>query len=211
MRGATSALPAVGLPRKFQSTHPVRGATKKRLIAGNLTIFQSTHPVRGATISSVINGAKDIVFQSTHPVRGATLIPQVRRFKARNFNPRTPCGVRPGSTLILQKEKIISIHAPRAGCDFLCSLSMRRLRISIHAPRAGCDSWITLAEWKYDISIHAPRAGCDSKTRQNHYVPLHKTYIVYQIFISLALYLLIFFKQKIKTAQNSGAKSFVLL
>lgn len=61
------------------------------------------------------------------------------------------------------------------------------------------------------ISIHAPHAGCDSKTRQNHHVPLHKTYIVYQIFISLALYLLMFFKQKIKIAQNSGAKSCVLL
>ncbi len=36
-----------------------------------------------------------IVFQSTHPVRGATehLRWHCRRYG--NFNPRTPCGVRP--------------------------------------------------------------------------------------------------------------------
>lgn len=90
-------------------------------------------------------------------------------------------------------------------------LGNRCTRISIHAPRAGCDVTAATSTHTLPISIHAPHAGCDSKTRQNHHVPLHKTYIVYQIFISLALYLLMFFKQKIKIAQNSGAKSCVLL
>ena len=78
---------------RFQSTHPVRGATlwamQRRLEHSQ---FQSTHPVRGACAVSPTNNP---IFQSTHPVRGATPL----RLEGR----------------ILQ---IISIHAPREGCDF---------------------------------------------------------------------------------------------
>ena len=78
----------------------------------------------------------------------------------------------------------ISIHAPRAGSDFLCQNSGRRERISIHAPRAGSDETTKIHEWmaqafqstppvrgatrcnkgargRHVISIHAPRAGSD--------------------------------------------------
>ena len=55
--------------------------------------FQSTHPVRGATL--LRRGQIQIRgFQSTHPVRGATEEEDVMRYNS-----------------------IISIHAPRAGCD----------------------------------------------------------------------------------------------
>ena len=79
----------------FQSTHPVRGATFTHFWPPpGIGIFQSTHPVRGAT---VYNGFLDglIQFQSTHPVRGATSSGPIR--------PALPG---------------ISIHAPRAGCDY---------------------------------------------------------------------------------------------
>ena len=33
--------------------------------------------------------------------------------------------------------------------------------ISIHAPREGCDVRMRLGEWRDFISIHAPREGCD--------------------------------------------------
>ena len=35
-------------------------------------------------------------FQSTHPLRGATERADCRWPRRKNFNPRTPCGVRPG-------------------------------------------------------------------------------------------------------------------
>ena len=35
------------------------------------------------------------------------------------FNPRTPCGVRPGSKVNVTNHSKISIHAPRVGCDTL--------------------------------------------------------------------------------------------
>ena len=39
----------VAMARRFQSTHPVRGATGLMVSEGRSSAFQSTHPVRGAT------------------------------------------------------------------------------------------------------------------------------------------------------------------
>ena len=84
---------------------------------------------------------------------------------------------------------IVSIHAPRAGCDIRVNKGERVLTsVSIHAPRAGCDAsadndisrafvfqfthpvrgatsvhLLTLALG--GVSIHAPRAGCDTAER----------------------------------------------
>ena len=58
-----------------------------------------------------------------------------------------------------QRDKFISIHAPREGSDRLPPDSGVHPRISIHAPREGSD----LDAWHYadyyKISIHAPREG----------------------------------------------------
>ena len=78
---------------EFQSTHPVWGATKVYIGTMAELEFQSTHPVWGATEK----GGKemtDIQFQSTHPVWGAT-----------------------GPATKLTSMGLISIHAPRVGCD----------------------------------------------------------------------------------------------
>ena len=59
------------------------------------TPFQSTHPVRGATLAAYA-AQGDYQFQSTHPVRGATCRSMSRA-----------------------SVSVISIHAPREGCDIL--------------------------------------------------------------------------------------------
>ena len=56
-----------------------------------------------------------------------------------DFNPRTPCGVRPLSNKMRVVASDISIHAPRAGCDYGMLKAPVKTCISIHAPRAGCD------------------------------------------------------------------------
>ena len=60
----------------------------------------------------------------------------------------------------------ISIHAPRAGCDFRRpTQKRRRSNISIHAPRVGCDKQLAASVGgKSKISIHAPRVGCDARS-----------------------------------------------
>ena len=105
--------------------------------------------------------------------------------KQKNFNPRTPCGVRPactsltkgiwafqsthplrGATKTLPEFSVpsfsISIHAPLAGCDEQHADAVPHGRgISIHAPLAGCDVLARLKLLRGSISIHAPLAGCD--------------------------------------------------
>ena len=101
-----------------------------------------------------------------------------------NFNPRSPCGERPDylplfetkkefqSTLPVRgatwdppaggRDRLISIHAPRAGSDYGFDQIGRFHVISIHAPRAGSDTSPHWTVYSILISIHAPRAGSDS-------------------------------------------------
>ena len=101
--------------------------------------FQSTHPMRGAT---ELHSHKDAqgIFQSTHPMRGATSVLAAAVRNLPNFNPRTPCGVRPHISVKWYKRAMISIHAPHAGCDVTWCVKLPIIfSISIHAPHAGCD------------------------------------------------------------------------
>ena len=82
--------------------------------------------------------------------------------KRLDFNPRTPCGVRPSKTARMSAGLIISIHAPRVGCD-----GRNRILASHHVyfnPRTPCGVRRLGQELHADglaISIHAPRVGCD--------------------------------------------------
>ena len=78
--------------------------------------FQSTHPLRGATRLHNFSIGRE-AFQSTHPLRGATTNPANMPIMSKDFNPRTPCGVRLVSPEYLKIMIDISIHAPLAGCD----------------------------------------------------------------------------------------------
>ncbi len=55
-------------------------------------------------------------FQSTHPAWGATL--------------KQRCAL-----LFV----LVSIHAPRVGCDYQGKMDAPATQVSIHAPRVGCD------------------------------------------------------------------------
>ena len=125
--------------KKFQSTHPVRGATLRRTDVEQHRKISIHAPREGcdgwttclitrAVISihapregcDTIGGAVSLPvakFQSTHPVRGATPV-----------------------NVVTQVFLVISIHAPREGCDFRDSRFLAPFcLISIHAPREGCD------------------------------------------------------------------------
>ena len=81
---------------------------------------------------------KDISIHA--PLTGCDpLRPPMFRFAARNFNPRTPDGVRRLSITSKSWRGFISIHAPLTGCDADQGSQARALAISIHAPLTGCD------------------------------------------------------------------------
>ncbi len=145
------------------SIHAPRGGCDDAMIeiAGLVSI--SIHAPRGGCdpMASKRNRIQEL-FQSTHPVGGATRWPAREIGYKSYFNPRTPWGVRPDGQQEKSDTRVISIHAPRGGCD-------RRRRwgdlvpgISIHAPRGGCDQNSLPVSKNSTISIHAPRGGCDS-------------------------------------------------
>ena len=145
--------------------------------------FQSTHPLRGATIPGVSERTyTDISIHA--PLAGCDLPRGHRRPRQKDFNPRTPCGVRPLDAYTCRCSMCISIHAPLAGCDNYRLQDVLCGDISIHAPLAGCDAKnaadeivVTLFQSTHPlrgattrhllvsfqnyISIHAPLAGCD--------------------------------------------------
>ena len=77
-----------------------------------------------------------------------------------NFNPRTPCGVRPKEWALDRLPKNISIHAPLAGCDVVDGIAGKATQISIHAPLAGCDYTEALGETvTYEFQSTHPLRG----------------------------------------------------
>ena len=128
---------------EFQFTHPVRGATLNYQALSASSTFQFTHPVWGATTyeDSVV---RLVLFQFTHPVWGATCC---------------------NTYYIL--SKVVSIHAPRVGCDRQAIALCLTKQVSIHAPRVGCDLRGRLSQQISRVSIHAPRVGCDKTIRRS--------------------------------------------
>ena len=123
--------------------------------------FQSTLPVWGATPVR-LPAVSPVRFQSTLPVWGATPCSRPRPGWRRYFNPRSPCGERPGQEPPGAEDRQISIHAPRVGSDaFRPGGDQAPAPISIHAPRVGSDDSNRRTHTTIGISIHAPRVGSD--------------------------------------------------
>ena len=123
-------------------------------------------------------------FQSTHPARGATAAGQSSRRYFFNFNPRTPRGVRryaegrrdrparfqsthpargaTGNRIGIRYHLLISIHAPREGCDSsIFVLSPVVANFNPRTPRGVRHVQAITNCRAFNISIHAPREGCD--------------------------------------------------
>ena len=100
--------------------------------------FQSTHPARGATICLLWVRMKK-PFQSTHPARGATWRSSRLRRPESDFNPRTPRGVRPPALSQHKGGKQFQSTHPARGATPGSRYDRPHGVISIHAPREGCD------------------------------------------------------------------------
>ena len=82
----------------FQSTHPLRGATHIAVRRILHELFQSTHPLRGATLT-IMQGDQYAIISIHAPLAGCDCLPRRSPRRPGNFNPRTPCGVRPRSAV----------------------------------------------------------------------------------------------------------------
>ena len=170
----------------FQSTHPVWGATPGDLWGGG-DLWISIHAPRvGCDKGGWCYLVKGKI--SIHAPRvGCDPPGQDGPAEERNFNPRTPCGVRPQNQWLYIYPKEISIHAPRVGCDWLAGSAaagnlefqsthpvwgatgktdraeLRRLIFQSTHPVWGATIKGTSMEPRMMISIHAPRVGCDTR------------------------------------------------
>ena len=96
-------------------------------------------PLAGCDVPGPQKGAAPII--SIHaPLAGCDASRSPLSFETLDFNPRTPCGVRPSSLSAHKFRR--SYFNPRTPCGVRrasFSNQLVRVTISIHAPLAGCD------------------------------------------------------------------------
>ena len=101
--------------------------------------FQSTHPARGATRCTCASGGPSQI--SIHaPREGCDLVLAVLVAVSLYFNPRTPRGVRPWSRGKSNSSKVFQSTHPARGATISLAILRGANSISIHAPREGCDA-----------------------------------------------------------------------
>ena len=150
--------------REFQPTLPLRGATRRFEMSLAARSFQPTLPLRGATEASR-SSTDASQFQPTLPLRGATSARTRHSECLTCFNPRSPCGERPGVVGVHVVGGIVSTHAPLAGSDAADLRGPVGRRVSTHAPLAGSDGHDLPHSSAHHVSTHAPLAGSDEHNR----------------------------------------------
>ena len=100
----------------FQFTHPGRGATWRVNKDVGGVKFQFTHPGRGATVRALTPRALEVKFQFTHPGRGATG-DRLQKPREAGFQFTHPGRGATTEEVETGDTTIVSIHAPREGCD----------------------------------------------------------------------------------------------
>ena len=172
--------------QRFQSTHPMRGATGTVRAALFPSCISIHAPHAGCDVPRL--DLRHLVGISIHaPHAGCDEDLEHILKIVKDFNPRTPCGVRPHLSPLFDRERTFQSTHPMRGAtrgiacgiylptrfqsthpmrgatiDEVCS--KRILSISIHAPHAGCDPYFSAYATVIFISIHAPHAGCDRLT-----------------------------------------------
>ena len=154
----------------FQSTLPVWGATDD-LLAFLVGFLISIHAPRvGSDAATAAFTSWTLLFQSTLPVWGATSTACPAECQQKDFNPRSPCGERPGWPPLGFWMSQISIHAPRVGSDrpqpwptFGVTIFQSTL------PVWGATPADVINTVRYAISIHAPRVGSDGLSSRREF------------------------------------------
>ena len=101
------------------------------------------------------------LFQSTLPVWGATARAEKTSRPESHFNPRSPCGERPGTFGQLMIESNISIHAPRVGSD---KGYLRALAIFLNFnPRSPCGERLCSPYSPHKKNHFNPRSPCGER------------------------------------------------
>ena len=101
---------------EFQSTLPLRGATRPRDARPDQGRISIHAPLAGSDTSGAAGARRARNFNPRSPC-GERRCCRMRPGSRRNFNPRSPCGERPAHLRHGITNHTISIHAPLAGSD----------------------------------------------------------------------------------------------
>ena len=126
--------------RKFQFTHPGRGATYLDYQQKEIHLRFNSRTPGGVRRSTSLKPYAAYTFQFTHPGRGATKPMRPSRSHPQSFNSRTPGGVRLGEYTHLTDSLVFQFTHPGRGATLLRAVPRCSHQVSIHAPREGCDS-----------------------------------------------------------------------
>ena len=152
------------IEEEFQSTHPMRGATNVGSAFEHQRGISIHAPHAGCDSQAAACIKTSQPFQSTHPMRGATRFRPRPHLRPNNFNPRTPCGVRP--PMMMMRFLVIKFQSTHPMRGATLSAPGRSPACQNFNPRTPCGVRLPVgnAMGKFpDISIHAPHAGCDVK------------------------------------------------
>ena len=138
-RGATSGLLSTPPTLRFQSTHPARGATPANCRKTHPCCISIHAPRKGCDFTLLSPQKITFGFQSTHPARGATSVESRTKTRRMYFNPRTPQGVRRLAIYFLSPLFPFQSTHPARGATEIQFNQFNADIISIHAPRKGCD------------------------------------------------------------------------
>ena len=147
--------------RRFQSTHPLRGATTLWVLPETAIVYFNPRTPCGVRLHPAA-GDDGRAFISIHaPLAGCDCTANIADARPSYFNPRTPCGVRPSLALTLAVRMAFqSTHPLRGATDTEISPYLPAGFQSTH-PLRGATVSAPAARGSGPISIHAPLAGCD--------------------------------------------------
>ncbi len=123
-------------------------------------------PHAGSDVNRIFHHLLRCVFQSTLPMRGATKN-SVPRPCAGNFNPRSPCGERLGTSdkklAELEFQSTLPMRGATGGIDMQKTLDLFQSTLPMRGATSNRRAFYAVL----DISIHAPHAGSDNTTTAN--------------------------------------------
>ena len=99
--------------------------------------FQSTLPLRGATTNQAYRSQARMIFQSTLPLRGATSCTFRCTRRISYFNPRSPCGERPGACQAGTQQFLFQSTLPLRGATSMAAPTCRAVRFQSTLPLRG--------------------------------------------------------------------------
>ena len=140
----------------------MRGATKPQKLLGGKYIISIHAPLAGCDPTTTRASLQAMMISIHAPLAGCDWLRMLCRLPMQDFNPRTPCGVRPHPREALFNRLLFqSTHPLRGATSRMWHIFPRAGKFQSTHPLRGATIKSAMRYTYTSISIHAPLAGCD--------------------------------------------------